>query len=508
MDQKVIPAPVFDRESWEETARTAQKVAAQSGYQLIGLRSDGSAVLATDATELPLAETLETSAEFTDASALVESARVARKQGRSLVKWDSLMREATFADELPVTARLRGKMAKRKKAKNDFELGVHIEWSAVEARAERVFVHGLSEDDDLESIGSRIPDWNNGWSIDYDAWMEVATFTWGLPRTLPDLVSLEACLPAPADVNCFGVRLGERADGRDAIWDTEDGVHAIITGPTGSGKSVLLRTMMTQALVGGSDIIIMDGSPKRGLDFRALRPYAVGWAEEPLAAAELMDAVYAEGQRRSNILNDFQGLTSWHELPPEVLERENIRQLIVFVDEFTALTTIREFKGLPKDHPKVKKAAPMNEAKASVMMATDDIAREMRFVGIRLVLGLQRPDANILGGAMRSNFPTMIQLKTPGRPLKPEALRMVFPNEDFDLANKEFRDLDTGKRGLAVTMQDGGDAVGFRVAFAKPEHIPPMLDARGISSRPQLPLPDLDTDDALPERSGDQFVGL
>ncbi len=96
-------------------------------------------------------------------------------------------------------------------------------------------------------------------------------------------------------------------------------------------------------------------------------------------------------KRRAAILPQYDGVTNWHELPADVREREGIRQLVVFIDEAAALMLLKDLKGLDKNDPKVAAAIAVNQAKTNFKMTLDDLAREARFVGIRLILGFQRP---------------------------------------------------------------------------------------------------------------------
>lgn len=484
--------PRFDRESPSDTARMGHLVRAQTGLHLIGVLTDGRAIVSDDPTELPAVETHSVTPQGTDEKTLAAARVKGAEQGLDLVRWDRDHSRVTYARLMPFARSLRERFAGERFPLHRVE--VYPVFAADEARLEAVIARlplkEVSADRRaaiLAELAALIPGYTSGWTISEDTWSGLVTFQYGVPRGLPDGVPLASILPAQATDSswrCFPMGVG--ADGQQVIYDSEDGVHAIVTGPTGSGKSVLLRTMMAMALANGSDIVIMDGSPKQGLDFLRLKDYALGWAGEPVSAAALLDSVYDEMKRRAAILPLHDGVTNWHELPATVREREGIRQLIVFIDEAAALMLLKDLKGLDKNDPKVAAAIAVNQAKTNFKMTLDDLAREARFVGIRLVLGFQRPDASIIDGPTRANFPTMVQLKTPGKPLKQESLRMVFPGDDLPLAEAEFRALDNGRKGLAVAMQDGGDVVGFRVAFAHPDEIPPLLTQRGITPTGRL----------------------
>lgn len=484
--QKYAILTRFDVDDPDATARIGCMVR-ERDLHLLGVARDGRGIVGANPLEYGNPRPSTVQKQGTPAALLAEVRVYADQQGLDLVAWDEGTKTATFATLTPTVRAIRARWAEILHVQ-PHDIDLFAEYAKGEPRFERIVARVPSKAITAErragiltELAAAIPGYTSGWTITEDARTGRVDFVYGVPRGLPDSVSLSSLLPArvtDSTWRCFP--MGDSADGTQVIYDSEDGVHAIVTGPTGSGKSVLLRTMMTVALANGSDIVIMDGSPKQGLDFLRLKEYALGWAGEPVAAAALLDSVYDEMKRRASILPQYDGVTNWHELPADVREREGIRQLVVFIDEAAALMLLKDLKGLDKNDPKVAAAIAVNQAKTNFKMTLDDLAREARFVGIRLILGFQRPDASIIDGPTRANFPTMVQLKTPGKPLKQESLRMVFPGDDLPLAEAEFRALDNGRKGLAVAMQDGGDVVGFRVAYAHPDEIPGLLAERGI----------------------------
>ncbi|MEZ3155937.1 FtsK/SpoIIIE domain-containing protein [Microbacterium sp. BWR-S6Y] len=510
--------PRFAVNDPDETARIGCMVRAMTakfdGFtqtHLVGVTRDGRGIISSNPLEYGNAEAHIVQKPGTAAALLAEVRVYAESNSRDLVSWNPDSKTATFATLTPTVRSIRAAWARILKVQ-PHEVDVFAEYAKDEPRFERIVARlpstSITADrrvSNLQELAAAIPGYTSGWNIEENARTGRVDFTYGVPRALPDSVPLTSLLPVQATDStwrCFP--MGEGTGGTQVIYDSEDGVHAIVTGPTGSGKSVLLRTMMAVALANGSDIVIMDGSPKQGLDFLRLKGYALGWAGEPVGAAALLDAVYDEMKRRASILPQYDGVTNWHELPADVREREGIRQLVVFIDEAAALMLLKDLKGLDKNDPKVAAAIAVNQAKTNFKMTLDDLARESRFVGIRLILGFQRPDASIIDGPTRANFPTMVQLKTPGKPLKQESLRMVFPGDDLPLAEAEFRALDNGRKGLAVAMQDGGDVVGFRVAYAHPDEISGLLAERGIhptgrTLTPVAEVPALTADPVPPE---------
>ncbi|WP_297741193.1 FtsK/SpoIIIE domain-containing protein [uncultured Tessaracoccus sp.] len=245
-------------------------------------------------------------------------------------------------------------------------------------------------------------------------------------------------------------------------------------------NTILLLTWVTQALMRGHEVIVVDPT-KAGLDFAAIKPWTVAWADSLPLAQAVMERVYAEVTRRKSVLQQY-GEVKWSDLNPEVRRAERIHPTTVIVDEYGSLVMQEPVpKGLEKDHPYVTEANERNAARSIIASITGRIAREARFVGIHLSIGLQRPDASIVSGEMRSNLTSGVQLSAPGKPPSREALTMLFPGETAVYVDEAIRTLDDGRsRGLGVIAADGGQARGMRVAYAPARTIPELLVERGV----------------------------
>lgn len=173
-------------------------------------------------------------------------------------------------------------------------------------------------------------------------------------------------------------------------------------------------------------------------------------------------------------------------MPADVREREGVRPVSLIIDELASLLAEAAVpKGLPKDDPDVLEAQELNGHKAILSLYVGKIARELRFVGIHLLLAMQRPDAVFFGGGEgRSNLTSVLQLAKPGSPPSLDAIRMVFTGDSAQEAFETLRALDDGRsRGLGVVAGDGGGVDGVRVAYAPMRDLPGILAARGMHPR-------------------------
>lgn len=305
-------------------------------------------------------------------------------------------------------------------------------------------------------------------------------------EALPRLVTLPEIAPSAIEPDMWArLPLGKDAKKELVELNLKTGPHVGIYGSSGSGKSVLYRSLIFSALTRDYEIIIIDPE-KSGLDFLAFKPYALGWSDDnyPLSA-NLMRWIKVEGKRRSGILKSL-GLPSITDMTPEQREQHKIKRILVVVDEGVGLLTpITILKNAPKDEDYEEDVAA-NEAKAVIASTLGYIARKLRSVGIHLAFATQRPDINKeigLTGELRNNIKSVIQLSAPNVPLDPSSVTMAF-GPSARVALDEFAKFDDGNHGLGVIASEGGTAKAFRVAYsdtaANPYEYAQYLDALGV----------------------------
>jgi hypothetical protein len=194
-----------------------------------------------------------------------------------------------------------------------------------------------------------------------------------------------------------------------AVWDCEVAPHVLVVGSTGSGKSVCMEQAVGSLYGDGWDwhfeLIDLKGV--------TLGPYAharrvLGCAIDPIPATELVAGVVRQVRDRRQVLLKS-GVDHWTKSHGAIPY-----PLLVLIDE------VAELFSAP---------APGEDAKATKTRVEQtrahlgSVARLGRFVGVHLLLGLQRPDAAILGGGeVRDNVTCRLALGS----MSPDGLRMVF----------------------------------------------------------------------------------
>ncbi len=411
---------------------------------------------------------------------------VARQRGLSLLRWEPLDRRAVVGRISPTASEVRLRLAEVLKA-DPWSLDVAVLGTA-DREVDRVTVTlapwptGDSRSKTIREAILRLPGGNPGWAVTDDLTTNCVVLEWRKRPQLPGTVPLSDLLPATFDPAGWAkLSLGVGADGKQVGLDLTAGPHALVAGPTGSGKTVGLLTLVAGALARGHALVVIDPT-KAGLDFTAIRPWCTAWADDYESARAAIERVYAEVARRKAVLKAEQEV-KWSDLSPEVRRREGITPLTVLLDEYGSLALDATVpKGLDKQDALVIEATELNAQKAVLKELVGRIAREARFVGIHLEIALQRPDVSVMGsGELRSNLTSAVQLAPPGKGVSPDAMRMVFNADVVESAAEQIALLDDGKSlGLGVVAAEGGSARGVRVGYAPMRSIPALLDGIGV----------------------------
>lgn len=249
-----------------------------------------------------------------------------------------------------------------------------------------------------------------------------------VPNSKRDTVAMRDVLAHPdtegADAP-LAVALGADTDGHPTVLDLSKLPHLLIAGATGSGKSVLVNTMITSIMMRNSpsDVKMLLVDPKQvELSVYADAPHlispvvtdkkraadALSWAlEEMDRRYELLRRLGLRGQQSFNAKVDDGSLgdplTHFGDLEDPVVQRvvrrdhsgrawfRRMPYLVIVVDELADLMMV---------------------AKKDVEESICRIAQLARAVGIHMVLATQRPSVDVVTGLIKANIPARIALAT------------------------------------------------------------------------------------------------
>jgi S-DNA-T family DNA segregation ATPase FtsK/SpoIIIE len=194
------------------------------------------------------------------------------------------------------------------------------------------------------------------------------------------------------------VILGEDTYGEKTYVDLTTMPHLLVSGRTGSGKSVFINTVITTLICKFTPeqlrFIMVD--PKQ-VEFAAYEnlPHMFDSDGEPLKIAsdasearEVLEVAVAEMERRFDLLKQYRAkkIDEYN-----AVAEEKLPYIVFIVDEFADLMLL----GSPADRREVENKIVR-------------IAQKARAVGIHMILATQKPLAQIMTSLIKANMPARI----------------------------------------------------------------------------------------------------
>ncbi len=191
----------------------------------------------------------------------------------------------------------------------------------------------------------------------------------------------------------LGFCIGKDISGSPVIADLDRMPHLLVAGQTGSGKSVMINTILTSLLYRNSpaDLKLILVDPKQV----ELKPYdeiphlLTPVITEPEKCISALKWAVAEMERRYSALAEVnkRNIGEYNNLKKE----EGMPYIVIVIDELADL---------------------MMMAARDVEALIVRIAQKARAVGIHLVLATQRPSVDVITGLIKANVPARIAFTT------------------------------------------------------------------------------------------------
>lgn len=176
--------------------------------------------------------------------------------------------------------------------------------------------------------------------------------------------------------------------------------HLLIGGTTGSGKSVLLKTMVQSLITRyryrdkgtqnfGAELVLIDPKGTELREYEHLEQtlsYCTTYEDACYALEQAIEVM--ETRYRMFPMYEVQNLT---ELRKKVVESDN-QYIVIIIDELADLL--------------------LQDEKKRMRIALTRLTQKSRAAGIHLIVATQNPKRDILDGAIKANMPTKIALRT------------------------------------------------------------------------------------------------
>jgi len=224
-------------------------------------------------------------------------------------------------------------------------------------------------------------------------------------------VRLHSILTSPQwkqDTEPLKFAIGKDISGQATLGDLNKMPHLLIAGQTGSGKSVMINTLLTSLLYHNSPsemkLILVDPKQVEMAPYEDIPHLLTPVINEPEKTISALKWAVNEMERRYKLLaeNKFRDIATYNKMIQSGAKK------IIVADE----------DGVPQEHH--DGAMPyivivIDELADLMMVASRDVealivrlAQKARAVGIHLVLATQRPSVDVITGLIKANVPARI----------------------------------------------------------------------------------------------------
>ena len=265
------------------------------------------------------------------------------------------------------------------------------------------------------------------------------TFTFELRPTFPDLVRLPPLPRVDVDpVDSYKeifFAIGVDEDGEPVGWRPRHQPQGVVVGATGTGKTVVLRSLAQLAAHAGWTVFVLDG---KGVEFLGLRSWpnvalVANRVEEQVA---LLSRVHAIMEERYALVEQGQAST------------DDFEPILFLVDEFADFRA-NLMTWYSANKPKGAPTRPL------VLEALWSILRKGRTARVHAVIGLQRPDQQYFEGDARDNLNFRVSLSR----LKIDGARMMWESPSIGTT------IPRGKQGRGTCVNRHGQPVEMQAFF-------------------------------------------
>ena len=185
--------------------------------------------------------------------------------------------------------------------------------------------------------------------------------------------------------------IGKTLFGGNLILDLTKLPHLLIAGSTGSGKSVLLHSVISSLILNEKDIdlVLIDPKTVELTSYKDVKNLISPIIVEPESAVRVISGLVEEMNDRFKLLSKKK-VNSIIEYNKKAIKK--LPYIVLIIDEFSDL---------------------MYSVKKDFQKLLCVLIQKARAAGIFVILATQRPDTNVISGTIKANFPARISFKLP-----------------------------------------------------------------------------------------------
>ena len=266
--------------------------------------------------------------------------------------------------------------------------------------------------------------------------------------------------------------IGRDAEGTPVVADLAKMPHLLIAGTTGSGKSVMINSIITTLLMRAlpEDVRLIMVDPKRVelAGYNGLPHLYVPVVTEPKQAASALQWAVSEMERRL-----------------KVFERLNVRKISTY-NEKQAAGEFEHYDNPPQKMPYL--VIIIDELSDLMMVAGKDveasivrIAQLGRAAGIHLIVATQRPSSNVVTGLIKANITNRIAFNVATDIDSRVIIDQMGAEKLTGLGDMLFSKVDWGKprriQGCFVSDDEINEIVEFVKSQSEPDYHEEILSA-------------------------------
>lgn len=305
-----------------------------------------------------------------------------------------------------------------------------------------------------------------------------------VPNTRREVIALRTMLESDEFNQAqsrLTISMGKDINGRIKVAPLESMPHLLIAGSTGSGKSVMINSMVMSIIFKSTpdEVRMIMVDPKRvelGI-YEGIPHLLTRVITDPRKATYALKNAVLEMDRRLRLLAEF-GVRNIDQFNKKIRKMQEEPRSLFEEEEATA----EDLRPLPYILILIDELADLMMLEGrNVEESVTRLAQMARAVGMHLVLATQRPSVDVITGLIKANFPSRISFRVATRVDSRTVLDGMGAEHLLGKGDMLFLPPGSSRlvrvHGAFVTETEINRVVDFWKAQARPEYDESFLDA-------------------------------